>query len=186
MVALVALAVVGGIVLGWLEVARIRRHGGRPLAMVAVVAGVVGAMVSILPGVVPGDLTLPVFLGCLIVVIRPREVIRATGGPRPAWEALRRGRELEVLVAEAGGPLAAREDEAITGRVEALSELPADPVTDEYVRLLRRTVVGDPADPGIAADLRALAKADAALRSMLAVAPIWEPVFAARLEAAAG
>jgi hypothetical protein len=184
-VALVALAVVGWIVLAYLLVGRILRHGGRWPAVATVLVAVTGLMAVVLPGGFVADLTLPIGVVCLIVAIRPLLVIKSTGGPRPAWEALRVGRELRVLVAEAGGPKRARHVPDIVDRVAALDALPADPATDGYLRLLRRTILADPAQPSGAADLRALAEADAALRATLRVAPIWERDLAERAEAAA-
>jgi hypothetical protein len=122
---------------------------------------------------------------CVIVAIRPLEVIRSTGGPLPAWEALRVGRELRVVVAEAGGPKRARRVPDIADRVTALDAIPEDPATAEYLRLLRRTILADPSERSVAADLRALDEADAVLRATLRVAPTWETALNARAEAAA-
>ena len=183
--ALIAFAIVGWIVLAYLLVGRILRHGGRPTAVAIVLLAVTGLMVVILPGGFIADLTLPIGVGCLIVAIRPLQVISWTGGPRPAWEALRVGRELRVVVAEAGGPKQARSVPDIADRVAALDALPEVPATAEYLRLIRRTVLADPAQPSVAADLRSLAEADAALRATLRVAPIWEQELAERAEAAA-
>jgi hypothetical protein len=182
--ALIAFAIVGGLIVGYLIVERVLRHGGRPLAVIAAIAGVAGLMSTITPGLLPGDLTLVVGVGGLIVCIRPIELIRGTGGPRPEWEALRVGRELQVIVAEAGGPMRARHDPAIADRVASLAAVVEVPATADYLRLVRRTILADPTDPLVAADLQQLAEADAMLRSMMRVAPAWERSLAERAETA--
>jgi hypothetical protein len=184
MAAVVVLAIVGGLAIGYLVVGRVRRHGGRLVAMVAAGAGCAALMTTIIPGLLPSDFTLVVGLIGLIVVIRPVELIRGTGGPRVEWEALRRGRELQVLVAEAGGPRQARREPTITDGLASL-DVVAGPATDEYIRLVRATLLADRADQAAAADRERLVAADAALRASLGFAPSFEAELAARAEAAA-
>jgi hypothetical protein len=169
-----AVAIVGMGILLWVQLEkRTRANGGGLLAGAAVAAGIALLIVSLIPGLFSFELGIMVLIAAFFALYRPDVVVKATGGPRKEWDALREGRELGVLVRERGGPRAARSDAEIQARLAGLSKLET-PATSEYLSLVRQTLFSDPADPALDAARAQLAAADAALRESLGVRPAWE------------
>lgn len=178
-IALTVAVVVVGIML-WLKLSqRVRRHGGATLATIVTGVGIVALLVALYPQLIPFDIGLIVLIFALIVIYRPDQVVKATGGPRIEWRALREGRELQLLVARRGNPSLARRNPEIHDRFEALGTLEA-PATAEYIGLLRETLFADPEAPETEDRQARLAEADAALRVVLGEPPVWERELAAR------
>jgi hypothetical protein len=170
-IVLTVAVVVLGIML-WLKLSqRVRRHGGRPMATIVTGVGIGALLVALIPGFIPFDIGLIVLIVALLVIYRPDEVVKATGGPRMEWRALREGRELRRLVAQRGNPALAKLNPEIRDRFKALGAVEA-PSTAEYVGLLRETLFADPAAPGIEGKLARLGEADAALVASLGGQPI--------------
>lgn len=175
-----AVVVVGGGILVWTRLAgRIRRLGGGRAAEAVVGVAVAVLLAALYPELLPFDLGLLLLIAALILIYRPEQVIRMTGGPRPEWLVLREGRELALLVRERGGPEAAARDPEVHERLAALDALER-PSTAEYLRLVRATLLADPAAPGQAEVRARLAEADAALRASLGARPAWERELEAR------
>ena len=170
-IVLTVAVVVLGIML-WLKLSqRVRRHGGRPMATIVTGIGIAALLVALIPELIPFDIGLIVLIVALLVIYRPDEVVKATGGPRMEWRALREGRQLQQLVAKRGNPALARLNPDIRDRFKALGTLET-PSTAEYVGLLRETLFADPAAPGIDEQLARLAEADAALVTVLGGQPM--------------
>ncbi len=167
-IGLVVLAVVF-----WRELQhRSRRYGGGNLAAVVLALAVIALLVAI-GNVIPMDIGLVVLIASLLAIYRPEQVVKATGGPRLEWRALREGRELQLLVRERGGPSLAKRNPEVQERFEALSALEG-PSTLAYIGLLRATLLEDPTAPGMDAKRAELAEADAALRAAIGARPTWE------------
>lgn len=170
-IVLTVVVVVLGIML-WLKLSqRVRRHGGKPMATIVTGVGIAALLVALIPGLIPFDIGLIVLIVALLVIYRPDEVVKATGGPRMEWRALREGRELRQLVAQRGNPALARMNPEIRDRFKALGTVEA-PSTAEYVGLLRETLFADPAAPGVEGKLTRLGEADAALVAILGGQPM--------------
>jgi hypothetical protein len=152
---------------------RVRMYGGGTVAGVVVGVGIALLILSLIPGLFSAEIGILVLIAAFVFLYRPDVVVRYTGGPQKAWSALREGRELAVLVAERGGPRAARGDAEIAARVAGLSAFET-PETADYLSLVRQTLFADPADPALDAARAQLAAADAALRESLGVRPNWE------------
>jgi hypothetical protein len=169
-----AIAIVGVGIAVWFQMEkRTRAYGGGRAAGVLVAAGIVLLVLALVPGLFSLEIGLVVLVLAFVFLYRPDLVVRYSGGPRKEWEALREGRELAVLVAERGGPRAARGDAEIAARVAGLSRLET-PATSNYLSLVRQTLFADPADPALDGARAQLAEADAALRAQLGVRPTWE------------
>jgi hypothetical protein len=170
----VAIGIVVLAVILWRELRhRARRFGGGDLAAAVMFLAVVGILVAVTPDFLPFEIAIFLLFGSLVAVLRPAQAVRLTGGPNPRWSALREGRELQLRVRELGGPIAARQDEDVAARVEALTTFES-PETADYLALLRETLLADPAEPGLTEKLDRLAAADAALRASLGARPAWE------------
>lgn len=166
------LAVVALGVMLWLKLSqRVRRHGGRPMATIVTGIGIAALLVALIPELIPFDIGLIVLIVALLVIYRPDEVVKATGGPRLEWRALREGRELRQMVAKRGNPALANLNPEIRDRFKTLAKIEA-PSTAEYIGLLRETLFADPVAPGIEGKLARLAEADAALVAILGGQPI--------------
>jgi hypothetical protein len=166
-------AVVLAIIL-WRELRhRSRRFGGGDLAAAVMLLAVVGILVAITPDLLPFEIAIALLVISLAAVIRPAQAVKLTGGPNARWSALREGRELQLLVRQRGGPIAARADEEIATRLEALAGYES-PETSDYLALVSATLLADPAEPGLTEQLDRLAAADAALRASLGARPAWE------------
>lgn len=163
---------------------RSRRYGGGTLAAVVMAAAIVGLLVAIAPNFLPIDIGIFLLIFSLMAIYRPDQVVKATGGARIEWRALREGRELQLMVKEHGGPSLARQNPEVQERFERLSALEA-PTTDEYIGLLRETLLEDPDEPGMDAKLAELAQADAALRTAIGARPTWEKELERRAAAGA-
>jgi hypothetical protein len=178
-IALAVVVVIVGVML-WVRLSlRVRRHGGGTLARAVTGAGVVALLLALYPELIPFDIGIMVLIMALVVIYRPEQVVKSTGGPRIEWRALREGRELQQLVARRGNPSLAKRNPEIHDRFKALGSLEA-PSTAEYLGLLRETLFADPLAPETAAKRARLAEADAALRDALGAPPIWERELAAR------
>lgn len=168
---------IGAVVLAvilWRELRhRARRFGGGDLAAAVMFLAIVGILVAITPDLLPFEIAIVLLIVSLAAVIRPAQAVRLTGGPNVRWSALREGRELQLLVRQRGGPVAARDDELIAGRLEGLASFER-PETSGYLALVRETLLADPAEPGLTEKLDRLAAADAALRASLGARPAWE------------
>jgi hypothetical protein len=160
---------------------RARRFGGGNLAAALMAAAVVGLLVAI-SNVLPFDIGIVVVFAALLVIYRPEQVVKWTGGPSLRYRALREGRELSLLVREHGGWSVARRNEEVLARVEGLAALEA-PRTERYLGLVRETVLADPGAPGVAAKLADLADADAELLATLKAKPMFERDLAVRAAA---
>ncbi|MDP2349888.1 MAG: hypothetical protein Q8M74_01875 [Chloroflexota bacterium] len=170
-IVLTGVVVVLGVML-WLKLSqRVRRHGGRPMATIVTGVGIAALLVALIPELIPFDIGLIVLIAALLVIYRPDEVVKATGGPRMEWRALRQGRELQRLVARRGNPALARMNPEIRDRFKALATLEA-PSTAEYLGLLRETLFTDPEAPETASRRARLAEADAALVAILGGQPM--------------
>lgn len=187
LLAFLVLAVLGVVLMGFLfrELRfRSRRYGGGDLAALVMLGGVLVILVAITPELLPLEFGLTGLMLGLFLIYRPEQAVRLTGGPSLPWRALRAGRELQVLVAEAGGPSAARGDEEIANRIAALDALEG-PETSAYLELVRATVLADRSEPGVSASAAALAQEDARLRALLGIRPAFERELERRAEAAA-
>lgn len=170
-IVLTAAVVALGVML-WIKLSqRVRRHGGRPLASIVTGVGIAALLLALIPELIPFDMGLIVLIVALLVIYRPDEVVKATGGPRMEWRALREGRALRQLVAQRGNPPLARLNPGIRDRFKALGTLQT-PSTAEYIGLLRETLFVDPAAPGIEEKLARLGEADAALVAILGGQPM--------------
>ncbi len=170
-IVLTAAVVALGVML-WIKLSqRVRRHGGRPLASIVTGVGIAALLLALIPELIPFDMGLIVLIVALLVIYRPDEVVKATGGPRMEWRALREGRALRQLVAQRGNPALARLNPGIRDRFKALGTLQT-PSTAEYIGLLRETLFVDPAAPGIEEKLARLGEADAALVAILGGQPM--------------
>jgi hypothetical protein len=184
------LAVIAGIVgvvflyLLWGELRqRARRYGSDDRAA-AIMMGAVGLLLlAIAPNLFPVEVGLIAMIVALGAIYKPETVVKLLGGPNIRWRALHAGRELQVLVAERGGPAAAADDAEIAERIAALAALES-PETVEYLDLLRQVVLADPEAPGVSLKRARLAEADAALRESLGARPTWERGLERRLAAA--
>ena len=169
-----AVAIVGVGIALWTQLdKRTRAYGGGVLAGAAVAVGIALLIVSLIPGLFSFEFGIMVLVAAFFALYRPDVVVKATGGPRKEWDALREGRELGVLVWERGGPRAARSDAEIQARLAGLSKFET-PATREYLSLVRQTLFSDPSDPALDSARAQLAAADAALRESLRVRPTWE------------
>lgn len=169
-----AVAIVAMAIAVWFQLdKRTRSHGGGRAAGVVVAVGIALLIASLIPGLFSLELGLLVLVAAFIALYRPDLVVRFTGGPRKEWLALQEGRELAVLVAERGGPRAAKGDAEISARVAGLARLET-PATRDYLSLVRQTLFSDPSDTALDAARAQLAEADAALRARLGVRPTWE------------
>jgi hypothetical protein len=167
-----AVVVVGVGILLWFRLsARVRRHGGGARASALLGVAIVALLVSLYPELLPFDIGLVVLIVALVVIYRPDEVVKMTGGPRVEWRALREGRELQQLVARRGNPSLAKRNPEIKDRFEALEALEA-PSTAAYLGLLKDTLFADAAAPGMDEKLAHLAEADAALVAVLGGQPL--------------
>ncbi|HEX5826479.1 MAG TPA: hypothetical protein VFY23_03090 [Candidatus Limnocylindrales bacterium] len=167
-------AVVGVAIAAWFQLwTRVKRYGSRPLGGVLLAAGLVLLILALIPGLFTFEVGIVVLVAAFFFIYRPDVVVKLSGGPRREWEALRAGRELFVLVAERGGPRAAREDPEISAKLAALSSLET-PATRDYLSLVRQTLFADPSDPALDSARGQLAAADAALRGSLGERPVWE------------
>jgi hypothetical protein len=167
-------AIVGVAIAVWFQLwTRVKRYGGRPLGGVLLAAGLVLLILALIPGLFSFQVGIAVLVAAFFFIYRPDVVVKLSGGPRKEWEALRAGRELFVLVAERGGPRAARGDPEISAKLAALSSLET-PATADYLSLVRQTLFADPSDPALDAARAQLAAADAALRESLGARPVWE------------
>lgn len=176
----VAVGVVVLAVVLWRELRhRARRYGGGDLAAVVMFLAVGGILVALTPDLLPFEIAIFLLISSLLAVLRPEQAVRLAGGPNLRWRALREGRELQLLVRQRGGAVAASEDSEVQERLEALAELDG-PETREYLALLRETLLADPAGPGMAQRLGRMADADAALRASLGARPTWERELEAR------
>jgi hypothetical protein len=160
---------------------RARRYGGDDRAAAIMLGAVALLLVTLWPNLFPMEVGIIVLVVALGAIYRPEAVIKALGGPNIRWRALHAGRELQVLVAERGGPTAAGDPE-IEERVAALADLES-PDTSEYLDLLRQVLVADPEAPGMSLKRAQLAEADAALRASLNARPTWERGLERRLAA---
>ncbi len=177
--ALAVLVMVVGIML-WRQLSRrVRRHGGGTVAAIVTGAGIVALLASLYPDLIPFDIGLIVLIVALVVIYRPDEVVKLTGGPRVEWRALREGRDLQHLVTKRSNPSLAKLNPEIRDRLKALATLEA-PSTAEYLDLLRETLFADPKAPETEEKLALLAEADAALVAILGGQPIRERGRAAR------
>jgi hypothetical protein len=158
----------------WLNLRiRARRYGGGFLAAAVMALAVAALLVSITPNAMPFDIGLFVLILSLLAIYRPEQVVKVTGGPSLSWRALREGRELQLLVRERGGPSLASRNPEVQDRYAALGSLEG-PATEEYIGLLRETLLADPTAPGMTEKLERLAAADLALRASLGGRPTWE------------
>jgi hypothetical protein len=162
---------------------RARRYGGDDRAAILMLVAVIALIISISPNLLPMEVGLIMLVACFGAIYKPEMVVKAFGGPNVRWRALREGRELQVIVAERGGPAAVADDEEINLRVAALGDLES-PDTVDYLRLLRMVLLADPEAPGISLKRAQLAEADATLRASLAARPAWERDFQKRMVAA--
>ncbi len=163
---------------------RSRRYGGGKRAAIVMALAVVGLLVAIAPDFLPMDIGIFLLVLSVVAIYKPEQVIKATGGARIEWRALRDGRELQLLVKEHGGPLYARQNAEVQERFEALSSVEG-PETEVYIGLLRETLLEDPDAPGLDAKLAGLAEADAALRETIGARPTWEKELERRAAAGA-
>src|SRR3954451_15993671 len=155
------IAIVGMGIAVWFQLdRRTRAHGGGVIAGVLVAAGITMLVLSLIPGLFSFEIGITVLFLAFVFLYRPDVVVRASGGPRKEWRALREGRELAVLVAERGGPRAARSDAEIQTRLAGLRRYET-PATREYLSLVRQTVFSDPTDPALDKARAQLAAADA-------------------------
>lgn len=163
---------------------RARRYGGDDRAAAIMLGAVAVLLVTLWPNLFPMEIGLMVLVVALGSIYRPDVVVKALGGPNIRWRALHEGRELQVLVAERGGPAAAAGDTEISERIASLSDLES-PHTREYLDLLRQVLLADPEAPGVSLQRARLVEADAALRTSLGARPTWERDLERRLAAAA-
>lgn len=161
---------------------RARRYGGDDRAAVIMLGAVALLLVTLWPNLFPMEVGLIVLVVALGSIYRPDLVVKALGGPNMRWRALHAGRELQVVVAERGGPLAAADDPEIAERLTALADLES-PETVEYLDLLRQVVLAGPEAPGVSLKRARLDEADAALRATLRARPTWERALERRLAA---
>jgi len=169
-----AIAIVAMAIAVWVQLdRRTRSFGGGVIAGAVVAVGLALLIVSLIPGLFSFEFGIMVLVAAFFALYRPDVVVKATGGPRKEWDALREGRELGVLVWERGGPRAARSDAEIQARLAGLSKFET-PATREYLSLVRQTLFSDPSDPALDSARAQLAAADAALRESLRVRPTWE------------
>ncbi len=161
-------------VLLWVQLQqRARRHGGGNLAAAVMALAVAALLLAIAPNFLPMDIGIIALIFALMAIYRPDQVVKATGGARIEWRALRAGRELQLLVREQGGPSLAKRNPEVQEQLEALSALES-PRTSTYLGLLRETLLEDPDAPGLDERLAELADADAALREAIGARPTWE------------
>lgn len=174
-------AIVGLAIAAWFQLwTRVKRYGGRPMGGVLLAAGLALLILALIPGLFSFEVGIIVLIVAFFFIYRPDVVVKLSGGPRKEWEALRAGRELFVLVAERGGPRAAKGDAEISAKVAGLAAFET-PATRDYLSLVRQTLFADPADSALDAARAQLADADAALRESLGARPIWEREFERRL-----
>jgi hypothetical protein len=162
---------------------RARRYGGDDRTAVVMLVAVFALIIAISPNIVPMEVGVILLLAAFAAIYKPATVVKLFGGPNIRWRALHEGRELQVIVAERGGPASVADDEEINLRVAALGDLES-PETVEYLRLLRMVLLADPEAPGISLKRAQLADADAALRASLAARPAWERELQKRMVAA--
>jgi hypothetical protein len=170
-------------VLLWVQLQhRSRRYGGGNLAAALMAAAIVGLLVAISPNFLPFDVGIFILILSLMVIYRPDQVIKYTGGPSLRYRALGEGRELQILVREHGGWSVAGRNEEVAERIAGLAAFEG-PGTERYVGLLRETLLADPEAPGVADKLAQLAEADAELRAALKARPMFERDLAKRAAA---
>jgi hypothetical protein len=170
----------------WRElVHRSRRHGGGLVAAAVMASAVVALVLGLAPGVLPVELQFLLLVAGVAAILRPEQVVKAAGGPSPAYRALREGRELQLLVRERGGWSVAGRNGEVRERLERLSEV-SGPGTERYVTLLRRTLLADPSDPAVADGLGALGAEETRLRASLGARPMFERDLDRRLAALDG
>ena len=161
---------------------RSRRFGGGNIAAALMAAAIVGLLVAISPNLLPFDVGIFVLILSLLVIYRPDQVIKFTGGPSLRYRALHEGRELQMLVREHGGWSVAGRNEEVAERIAGLAAFEG-PGTVRYIGLLRETLLADPDAPGVADRLAELAEADAELRESLKARPMFERDLAKRAAA---
>ena len=124
---LLILGAVGVVVLSvllWIQLQhRSRRYGGGNIAAALMAVAIVGLLVSISPNFLPFDFGIFVLILSLMVIYRPDQVIKFTGGPSLRYRALREGRELQLLVREHGGWSVAGRNEEVAERIEGLARV---------------------------------------------------------------
>ena len=183
---LLILGAVGVVVLSvllWIQLQhRSRRYGGGNIAAALMAVAIVGLLVAISPNVLPFDIGIVLLIVSLMVIYRPDQVIKFTGGPSLRYRALHEGRELQLLVREHGGWSVAGRNEEVAERIAGLGAFKG-PGTERYIGLLRETLLADPEAPGVAERLAELAEADAELRASLKARPMFERDLAKRAAA---
>jgi len=172
-----AICLVLGVGLGvWLvpRQARLaRQYGGRLVAVGITVIGTLCLLASLQPALVTTNSSVMLLIIGLAIAFRPEAIVRITGGPTPAWAALKAGTELQALLAEWPDREAARRN---PGVVEALAALDAarDATTTAYVDAVCETAFSDAAAGGAGLSSAALAAAEARLRRSLWGRPSFE------------
>ena len=188
-IAFAAAIVAVAIALWFRLMVRVHAHGGRPIAGVLVAAGIAAMLLAIVPGILSPELGFALLFGGFVILYRPDLVVRATGGPRIEWRALRAGRELVLLRSERDAEADAEADaegeadaeagaarrEAIRVAIDELATLEA-PSTSAYLSAVRAVVTEEPGDDAAsrsAARVR-LDELDGELRASLGARPTWE------------
>jgi hypothetical protein len=183
---LLILGAVGVVVLSvllWIQLQhRSRRYGGGNIAAALMAVAIVGLLVAISPNFLPFDIGIVILIVSLMVIYRPDQVIKYTGGPSLRYRALHEGRELQLLVREHGGWSVAGRNEEVAERIAGLGAFKG-PGTERYIGLLRETLLADPEAPGVAERLAELEEADAELRVSLKARPMFERDLAKRAAA---
>ncbi len=178
-----AVGIVALSVLLWIQLQhRSRRYGGGNIAAALMAAAIVGLLVAISPNFLPFDIGIFILILSLMVIYRPDQVIKVTGGPSLRYRALREGRELQMLVREHGGWSVAGRNEEVAERIAGLAAFEG-PGTERYIGLVRETLLADPEASGEAERLAELAEADAELRASLKARPMFERELAKRAAA---
>lgn len=173
MLALAVAYVVGGAVIAFLRIRRVRRFGGGPLAIGMTLAASAALAASLFPDLVPSDWSLFLLIPSVIILLRPDTVVQNTGGPRAEWRALKAGRELAQLVAMRPSPPLARRNPEIVERLEGLAGIET-PVTTAYLDALRAALFVDPAAPATEGLRARLDQEEQVLRARLGVVPWFE------------
>ena len=172
-----AVSVVVAVLLAvWLaprRVRRVRSYGGQRRAVVVTVVGALCLSACLLPGLIGENASLMLFVIGLGITFQPEAIVRLTGGPSPAWSALKAGTELLGLLDDRPDRDVALRD---PGVVEALAALEAarTTATDAYVNAAVAVASAAPDGPGAGERQDRLATAEAELGRSLGERPSFQ------------
>jgi len=155
------------------RVRRVRRFGGQRNAVVVTAVGAVCLSASLLPSLVSQNASLMLLVIGLGITFQPATVVRLSGGPSPAWSALRAGAELKLSATGWPDRNAARRDPEVIDMVATL-ESARTPATEAYIDVLLESIFMEPERPEAAASMTRLAEAEGVLRRSLGGRPSFE------------